>query len=120
MDSFEQHITSLIVENKQLRYRVNEFEAYQRWWNLKISGIPEEIDENIKKTVVGLFSRICLDIADTLYSSVDVAHHLGLRFKNGNGDLQSWRIIVRFTTCFVRDRIWSEAKSCEIMKHKTI
>ena len=57
--------------------QVNELESYQRRWNLKISGVPEQDEENVKMTVIDLLSRISPTIADNLQKSVDVAHRLG-------------------------------------------
>lgn len=82
LDMAEEKISAITAENKMLRNRVNELESYlRRRWNLKISGIPEQDEENVKMTVIDLLSRISPTIADTLQNSVDVAHRLGPRPK---------------------------------------
>ncbi|ROL46834.1 hypothetical protein DPX16_0477 [Anabarilius grahami] len=50
LDTAEEKLSAISAENKMLRNKVNELESYQRRWNLKISGIPEQDDENVKMT----------------------------------------------------------------------
>lgn len=118
LDMAEEKISAITAENKMLRNRVNELESYQRRWNLKISGIPEQDEENVKMTVIELLSRISPTIADTLQNSVDVAHRLGP--KKGIGSSQPRRIIVQFLARTTRDRIWIDAKNSEVLKQKNI
>ncbi len=67
---------SLTKENDVLHDPLNEIEAYKRRWNLKISGVPQHQDENIKMTVIDLLSRVSPGIKDFLQNSVDVAYRL--------------------------------------------
>lgn len=103
----EQKISALSKENDVLRDRVNELDAYKRRWNLKISGVPERENENVKMSVVDLLSRVSPGIRDNLQNSVDVAHRLGRRIDNSS---QPRRIIVQFIPRTHRDRVWMDAK----------
>lgn len=119
----EQKVLSLTKENITLREQVNEIDVYKRKWNLKISGVPEHENENVKMTVIDLLSRVSPEIADFLQNSVDVAHYLGPKNgKTGKNDTnkQPRRIIVQFLSCTHRDRVWADAKRSEVLKQKHI
>ncbi len=68
---------TLTAENKVLRDRVNEIDAYKRRWNLKISGVLERESKKVKITVIELLSRVSPGIKDSLQSFVDVACWIG-------------------------------------------
>ncbi len=108
-------LTSLKTENKQLWEKLDELEAYKGRWNLRIAGIPEEEGENVKMAVLEILRYVSPGLADVLQSSIDVAHRLGKK-----GLAQPRRIIVQFTSCTHRDRIWTDAKHSEILKQKNI
>ncbi len=57
LDTAEEKLSMINAENK-MQNRVNELESCQRRWNLKISGILEQDDENVKMTVIVLLSCI--------------------------------------------------------------
>ncbi|KAL1252713.1 hypothetical protein QQF64_017406 [Cirrhinus molitorella] len=69
-------------------------------------------------TIIDLLSRISPTIADTLQTSVDVAHCLGPKPKKGNDPTQPRRIIVQFLARMTRDCIWKDAKNSEVLKQK--
>ena len=77
MTELEQKVHSLTIENNVLRDRVNEIDAYKRRWNLKIAGVPERENENVKMTVIDLLASVSPGIKDCLQNSVDVTHRLG-------------------------------------------
>ncbi len=71
--ALEQKVLSLTKENDVLHDPLNEIETFKRRWNLKISGVPQHKDENVKMTVIDLLSRVSPGIKDFLQNSVDVA-----------------------------------------------
>ena len=126
VDPLEIEVKNLKDENKKLLTQVNEQDAYSRRWNLKISGIAESKDENVKMMVIDLFSRVSPGLRDSLQRSVDIAHRLGPRGKkedriDENGKEKGpRRIIVRFAYRAHRDQIWADAKDCQVLKQKNI
>lgn len=121
MTELKQKVKSLTTENTVLRDRVNDIDAYKRRWNLKIAGVPERENENVKMVVMELLSRVSPGIKDSLQNSVDVAHRLGLKYDKGrSGNTQPRRIIVQFISCTHRDRVWADAKHSEVLKQKKI
>lgn len=44
-----------------LELRLNEAELYQRRWNLRIHGIPEQAEENMKKRVIQICKAVAPD-----------------------------------------------------------
>ncbi|XP_049891295.1 uncharacterized protein LOC126384333 isoform X2 [Epinephelus moara] len=116
VDPLELQIKTLSAENKKLEERVNEMYAYSRRWNLRI---PESEGENVKMTVIDLFSRVSPGLADSLQKMVDIAHRLGPRMRK-EGQHPPRRIIVRFSYRAHRDQVWADAKNSEVLKQKNV
>lgn len=70
-------------ENAFLRNKCDKPDAYKRRWNLRIAGMEERMDENMKQRVISLLSELSPDIADQRPSSVD---------RRSTGWIDVWRI----------------------------
>lgn len=116
VDKLDCQLSSVIAENQQLWGKVDELDAYKRRWNLKISGIPEEIGENVKMVAMDILSQVSPGLRDALQTSIDVTHRLGPK----EGGTYPRRIIVQFLSRTHRDRIWTDAKHSQILKQKGI
>ncbi|KAJ8015762.1 hypothetical protein DPEC_G00029510 [Dallia pectoralis] len=99
MDS---QLSSLVAENKRLWDKVDELDAYKRRWNLRMSGVLEDI-----------FLQVSPGLADVLQSSID-AHSPKLVYTRPR------TIIVQFLSRSHRDRIWADARRSEVLKQKKI
>jgi DNA repair ATPase RecN len=87
----------------ELEQKVNEAERYQRRWNLRLHGIPEQADEDIKCRVVDICGAVIPESKATLQENVDIVHRLG-RLKDQDKRLRT--TIIRFTKRSTRDLLW--------------
>ncbi len=62
INDLEKHSQLLSKENKELKERTHEHKRYKLWWHLKLKGLAEKSDENIRADIIQLFSRIAPDI----------------------------------------------------------
>ncbi len=103
----ESSIQHMQQENASLKLRLEEQERYSRRWCLKLLGVKEREDENIRMTAISHLARVVPWIKDKLEEAVDVVHRVGKQRSDGSPR----HIIIRFVTRRHRDIIWMEAKS---------
>ncbi|KAM3599083.1 uncharacterized protein V6R79_018580 [Siganus canaliculatus] len=60
----------------ELEEKLNEAERYQRRWNLRLYGLPEQGGEDIKRRVTEICSAIAPEVRDPLLH-VDISHRIG-------------------------------------------
>ena len=60
----------------ELEDMVNDAERYQRRWNLRLYGLPEQEGEDVKQRVM---DTIALALGNLLHLHIDVSHRLGRR-----------------------------------------
>lgn len=102
----EKLVPALVKENAELKERVVEQERYKRRWNLKIHGLKEKNDENTRKEVLAILSKITPHCASTLDLVVDTVHRLGIRQVGRHRP-----IIIQFTMRFYADLFWELTKN---------
>ena len=61
----------------EFEQRVNEEERFQRRWNLRLHGIPEQTNEDIKCRVVDICGAVIPESKAKLQENVDIVHRLG-------------------------------------------
>lgn len=115
--TLQKRVESLEKENCVLRDKCEELDTYKRRWNLRVSGIQEQRGEDVRKVLIDLFSKVSPVIAEQLIYTLDVAHRLGPR---ADGARPSRRIIAQFLSRNVRDQIWRDARTADILKEKKI
>lgn len=102
-------------EIESLKERVTEAERYKRRWCLRLYGLPEQDNENIKHRVVEICQKIAPEMGTRAAERIDVAHRLGRRADNKNRS-----IIILFTLRSVRDEIWRAAKNNGYLREKKL
>ncbi|KAL1276543.1 hypothetical protein QQF64_036166 [Cirrhinus molitorella] len=75
-------LSVLKKENKELRSRIGELDRYKRRWNLRIKGLPEKQNENTRKEVISLLSKIAPGVPWEMEDAVDLVDRIGR--KEGN------------------------------------
>jgi hypothetical protein len=91
------------------RYKIDELEQYGRRENLRINGIKEDTDENVKQKVVDLGKAMGIDVT---VRDLNVAHRLG---KPGMGAARS--IIARFLYRDVKHQFLVNKKQLKASEH---
>lgn len=112
----EASIQHLQQENVSLKSRLEELERYSRRWCLKLLGVKEREDENVRTITINHLARVVPRIKDKLEEAVDVVHRVGKQRPDGSPR----HIIIRFVTRRHRDIIWMEAKNSIYLRENAI
>ncbi|ROI15540.1 hypothetical protein DPX16_0772 [Anabarilius grahami] len=90
-----------------LESRITELERYSRRWNLKLHGVPENVNEkNERKEVVRICQKLLPEHADHLPDVIDTVHRVGVKKINS-----SRGIIIQFSSRLHRAAVWAAAKN---------
>lgn len=95
----------------QMRRRIDELETHSRRCNLRLFGVPESEQEDVRGRVVAICREVLPNNRERMTDYIDVAHRLGTRRRTTRDNTQPRAIIVRFAYRFYRDAVWSAAKS---------
>lgn len=95
----------------ELEQKLNETERYQRRWNLRLYGIPEQSDENIKLKVSNICAAVVSDSSVAIQDDIDIAHRLGKL------DNRPRPVIIRFVRRSTRDLVWRQAKHSDYLRN---
>ncbi len=95
----------------ELEQKLNETERYQRRWNLRLYGIPEQSDENIKLKVSNICAAVVSDSSVAIQDDIDIAHHLGKL------DNRPRPVIIHFVRRSTRDLVWRQAKHSNYLRN---
>lgn len=100
----------------EMEQKVNDTDRYSRRYNLRIYGMKEEREENVKAKV----ETICRPVipgsdGEEVRVAVDVAHRIG-RIDSGGKNKFPRPVIVRFMSRSARDTFWKGAKNNEFLK----
>ncbi|XDV36511.1 hypothetical protein PO909_006272 [Leuciscus waleckii] len=102
----ESEVHALRKENKSLKASVQECRRYSCRWFLKLHGVAEKDNEDVRSVVLNILGKIAPGVGDGLQDSVDVVHRLGPKRTDG----KTRSIIILFSQRRIRDIIWSAAK----------
>lgn len=105
----EKQTTHLIKSNEELKLKTSEMERYKRRWNLRIKGMKEHDNEDIRKEVNLLLAEITPHLVQKLEDVVDSVHRVGRRESGRHR-----QIIVQFTMRRYRDVIWKTTKNSQV------
>lgn len=109
-DSVEMEKRIKAFENK-----VNDLEAHQRRWNLRLHGVREVQGENVRKIMTDICGTVVPEIASILHISIDTCHRLGVREEG-----RTRPIIIRFTSRDVANQIWKAAKASDFLQERRL
>ena len=96
----------------ELELKLNDAERYQRRWNLRLHGVPEEKQEDIKAKVINICCSMVPDAHAKIREDIDIVHQLGRYQENMR---RSRTTIIRITNRSTRDLLWKKAKTCEYL-----
>ncbi len=98
------------LENK---VGLQDLSRYQRRWNLRLYGLPEQPGENFRQKVLDICEAVIPTFAGKAHELIDVVHRLGkVRSENALSSGQKPRgIILQFTMRHFRDALWKAAKN---------
>lgn len=104
----------------EMETKVNESDRYSRRQNLRLHGIPEREDDNLKSRV----QEVCRPVLSAsevgaVMEAIDIVHRIGRR-KDGNSNQQPRPVIIRFMSRTARDLIWRASKKSEFLSSKKL
>ncbi|KAL0148380.1 hypothetical protein M9458_056280, partial [Cirrhinus mrigala] len=79
ISELQSQVAHLKKENAILKSACEEHARYKRRWNLRLTGLPEKDDENVRETVIGILTRIFPVSVERLRYTLDTVHRLGKR-----------------------------------------
>ncbi|KAJ7983935.1 hypothetical protein DPEC_G00368940 [Dallia pectoralis] len=116
MRPLESQSELLEKENRELKERVREQERYKMRWCLKLKGIKEKNEENIRTDIIHLFAKIAPDIdMRQLEDAVDIVHRIGRKEDNKNR-----HVVILFARRLVREEIWRRSKDSPVCKERGV
>lgn len=60
-----------------LEQRMDEMESYSRRWNLRLYGVSEDKDENVRLQAIKICKAVLPEDSGRLSETIDIAHRLG-------------------------------------------
>lgn len=109
-------ISQLKKENVTLKNACEEHARYKRRWNLRLLGLPEKDDENVRETVIGILTRIIPVSVDQLRFTVDTVHRLGIKRNAGTSSGQHRAVIIQFALRTVKEDVWIKWRDAKVCK----
>lgn len=102
----------------EIESKVNENDRYSRRWNLRIYGLAEKSDENIKARVKNICRALVPEEErNVVAGSLDVVHLLG-RLRDVENNQPPRPVIMRFISRTARDMTWKSAEKNDYLKNK--
>lgn len=95
--------------------RVSELERYSWRWNLRLHGLTETREEDVRARVISVCQTILPEEKVKLADAVDVAHRVG-RPRQDNTKPRG--VIMRFTSRRFRNAVWKAAKNSSFLQNK--
>lgn len=103
-------------ENEELKERVREQERYKMRWCLKLKGLEEKADENVRAETIQLFKKIAPNLElRQLEDAVDVVHRIGKKESNRIRPL-----VVLFVRRVIKEEIWRKSKDSPVCKERGV
>lgn len=99
----------------ELEDKVNDAERYQRCWNLRLHGLPEQEGEDIKQQVEEICWAVAPGLENLLHLHIDVSHRVGRRSED-----RIRPIITRLTSRATREMVWKNAKNADYLTSRKI
>ncbi|ROL41441.1 hypothetical protein DPX16_6839 [Anabarilius grahami] len=108
--------TRLNTEEKKMELcekRIADLERYSRRWSLRLHGVPEKENENVRAESISICAATFPEEGKTLPDKIDTVHRVGKRLPNHS---RPRAIIIQFSSRVTRDGVWRAAKSSEFLR----
>lgn len=94
--------------------RLTELENYSRRWNLRLYGVAEKKNQNVREEVISICQAVLPgERKDKFLHAIDTVHRLG-QLKNDASKPRG--IILQFTSRIFRDAVWKAAKKSSFLQ----
>lgn len=116
ISDLQSQVINLKKENATLKSACEEHSRYKRRWNLRLIGLPEKDDENVRETVIGILTRVIPISVERLRDTVDTVHRLGKRESSATSNNGPRAVIIQFGMRTLRDEVWRKSKDARVCK----
>jgi hypothetical protein len=104
----EKNVERVEKNNNVYHRRLTDLEQYTRKWNLRLYGLPEVENEDVRGEAIRICQEVLPAEKNKVGDTIDVVHRLGK--KQQQSDSRPRGIIILFTTRFYRDAVWKAAR----------
>lgn len=102
----------------EMEQKINDSERYNRRWNLRLYGLREKSDENIKETVKDTCREVFPEAQHrSVIEAIDVVHRIG-RLQDSKNSNAPRPVIIRFLSRSARDMVWKLSKANDLLTKK--
>ncbi|XP_059211189.1 uncharacterized protein si:ch211-196c10.15 [Centropristis striata] len=119
IEKMQKQIASLKKENSNLTEMCKENARYKRRWDLRLLGLPEKDNEDVKEVVIGILTRVIPVAVDKIRELVDTVHRLGKKNDAAHNKMPR-PIIIQFATRTARNDIWKKSKDARVCRELNI
>ncbi|MEQ2278415.1 hypothetical protein XENORESO_018082 [Xenotaenia resolanae] len=120
ISEFQASVNLLKKENTALRISCEDHARYKRRWNLRVTGLPEKDDENLRESMIGILTRIISVSMDRLRDTVNSVHRLGKKADAASANNRPRAMIIQFEMRTMRDEVWRKSKDANVCKEMHI
>lgn len=113
VSKLERRVDAVDEPVKLTQRKLDELDTYFRRWNLKLYGLPEEANEQVRQEAVKICQAVLPEEKVKLGEAIDVVHRLGKKRQN---DSRPRPIILRFVARLYRDAVWRAAKNSAYLR----
>ncbi|KAJ8002348.1 hypothetical protein DPEC_G00178940 [Dallia pectoralis] len=108
-----------VAEKKasQMEQRITELENYSRRWNLRLYGVAENKEQNVRQEVIHICQTILPEHKAKLPDVIDSVHRLGQPKKDAT---KPRGIILQFGARIYRDAVWKAAKKSSFLQNNKL
>lgn len=93
--------------------RITDLERYSRRWNLRLFGVKEAVNEDVRKITVEICQAVLPEYKNRLRDTIDTVHRVGPKRPNST---RPRAIIIQFISRVTRDTLWKAAKASPYLK----
>lgn len=97
--------------------RLVDIENYSRRWNLRLHGVAESKDQDVRREVIQICQSVLPEHKTKFPDVIDTVHRLGQVRKD---DSKPRGIILQFTSRIYRDAVWKAAKKSTFLQNKKL
>ena len=115
VEDLEKQNDRLCKDNSELKDRVREQERYRMRGCLRIKGLEEKREEDIRAQVTEILRKIAPDLESQVKEAVDIVHRVGRKMDN-----KVRHVIIVFAKRWVKEEIWRRTKNSQVCKDKGI
>lgn len=105
----------LLKDNDELKEKMKDQERYKMRWSLRVKGIKEMKDENIREKILQVLKKIVPEMESKMEDAVDVVHRLGKKETN-----RTRNVIILFAQRRIKEEIWKRSKGSAVCKEEGI